>query len=140
ISSRLVPNLVPAAPYVPPTNKKLEILFQPMFDEYLEPPRVERPVSPAPAVPVLVNSTGTPSSTTIDQDAPSLNHSPSSLALQSPSIHQGVAAESTLMENNPFAPVDNDPFINVFAPEPSFEASSSGNLISVESPYVTQKL
>ncbi|GKF88667.1 hypothetical protein Tco_0259544, partial [Tanacetum coccineum] len=44
ISSGLIPNPVPAAPYVPPTNKELEILFQPMFDEYLEPPRVERPV------------------------------------------------------------------------------------------------
>ncbi|GJU22909.1 retrovirus-related pol polyprotein from transposon TNT 1-94 [Tanacetum coccineum] len=41
ISSGLVPNLVPAAPYVPPTNKELEILFQPMFDEYMEPPRVK---------------------------------------------------------------------------------------------------
>ncbi|GJY66856.1 retrovirus-related pol polyprotein from transposon TNT 1-94 [Tanacetum coccineum] len=48
ISSGLVPNPVPAAPSVPPTNKELEILFQPMFDEYLEPPRVERLVSPAP--------------------------------------------------------------------------------------------
>ncbi|GKG18735.1 hypothetical protein Tco_0373033, partial [Tanacetum coccineum] len=65
ISSGLVPNPVPAAPYVPPTNKDLEILFQPMFDEYLEPPPVERQVSPAPAVQVPVNSTGTPSSTTI---------------------------------------------------------------------------
>nr|GEY04342.1 retrovirus-related Pol polyprotein from transposon TNT 1-94 [Tanacetum cinerariifolium] len=44
------------APYVPPTNKDLEILFQPMFDEYLEPHRVERPVSPAPAVQAPVNS------------------------------------------------------------------------------------
>ncbi|GKD20274.1 hypothetical protein Tco_1221977, partial [Tanacetum coccineum] len=79
-----------------------------MFDEYLEPPYVERLVSPAPAVPVLVNSAGTPSSTTIDQDVTSLSHLPSSLALQSPSIHQGVTAESTLMEDNPFAPVDND--------------------------------
>ncbi|GKA62819.1 retrovirus-related pol polyprotein from transposon TNT 1-94, partial [Tanacetum coccineum] len=68
----LVPNPVPVVPYVPLINKELEILFQPMFDEYLEPPRVERPVSPAPAVQVPVNSaTGTPSSTTIDQDAPS---------------------------------------------------------------------
>ncbi|GKD33616.1 retrovirus-related pol polyprotein from transposon TNT 1-94 [Tanacetum coccineum] len=128
--SGLVPNLVPTAPYVPPTNKELEILFQPMFDEYLEPP-------PAPAVPVPVNSAGTPSSTTIDQDAPSLSHSPSSSALQSPCLHQDVAAESTIMEDNPFAPVDNDPFINVFAPEPSSEASSSGDLCLAESPYVT---
>nr|GEY71535.1 retrovirus-related Pol polyprotein from transposon TNT 1-94 [Tanacetum cinerariifolium] len=44
-----------------------------MFDEYLEPHRVERPVSPAPAVQVPVNSAGTPSSTTIDHDALSPN-------------------------------------------------------------------
>ncbi|GJS52768.1 integrase, catalytic region, zinc finger, CCHC-type containing protein [Tanacetum coccineum] len=124
----------------PPTNKDLEILFQPMFDEYLEPPRVERPVSPALAVQVPVNSTGTPSSTTIDQDAPSPSHSPSSSALQSPSLHQGVAAESPLMEDNPFAPIDNDHFINVFAPEPRSEASSFGDLSSTESPYVSQTL
>ncbi|GKG06868.1 hypothetical protein Tco_0329837, partial [Tanacetum coccineum] len=111
-----------------------------MFDEYMEPPRVERPVSPTLAVQVPVNLVGTPSSTTIDQDAPSPSHSPSSSALQSPSLHQGVAAESTLMENNPFAPVDNDPFINVFALEPSFEASSSGDLSLAESSYVTQTL
>ncbi|GKG19092.1 hypothetical protein Tco_0376191, partial [Tanacetum coccineum] len=101
-----------------------------MFDEYLEPPHVERPVSRALAVLVLVNSTGTPSSTTIDQDAPSPSHSPSSSALQSPSIHQGVATESTLIEDNLFVPVDNDSFINVFAPEPSSKASSSEDLSS----------
>ncbi|GKE61242.1 hypothetical protein Tco_1511609 [Tanacetum coccineum] len=55
ISSWLVPNPVPAAPNVPPTNIDLEILFQRMFDEYLEPPRVERLVSPAPAAQVPVN-------------------------------------------------------------------------------------
>nr|GFB70581.1 hypothetical protein [Tanacetum cinerariifolium] len=54
-----------------------------------ESPHVERPVSPTPAVQVLVNSAGTPSSTTIDQDAPSLSISSSSSALQSPSLHQG---------------------------------------------------
>ncbi|GJX29969.1 putative ribonuclease H-like domain-containing protein [Tanacetum coccineum] len=140
ISSGLVPNSVPAAPYVAPTNKELEILFQPMFDEYMEPSRVERPVSPAPAVSVLVNSAGTPSSTTIDQDAPSPSHSPSHSALQSPSLHQGVAAEPSLIEENPFAPIDNDPFINVFALEPRSEASSSGDLSSTESPYVSQTL
>nr|GEW71001.1 retrovirus-related Pol polyprotein from transposon TNT 1-94 [Tanacetum cinerariifolium] len=140
ISSGLVLNLVPAAPYVPPTNKELEILFQPMFDEYLEPPRVERSVSHALAVPVLVNSAGTPSSTSIDQDAPSLSHSPSSSALQSPCLHQGVAAESTLMDKNPFSPVDNDPFINIFALEPTSEASSSRDASSAESTYWIYKV
>ncbi|GJU80241.1 retrovirus-related pol polyprotein from transposon TNT 1-94 [Tanacetum coccineum] len=140
ISSGLVPNPVPAAPYVTPTNKELDILFQPMFDEYLEPTRVERQVSPAPAVSVSVTSAGTPSSTTIDQDAPSPSHSSSSSSLQSPSLHQDIAAESTLMEDNPFPPVDNDPFVNVFAPKPSSEASLSRDLSSAESPYVTQTL
>nr|GEV94987.1 hypothetical protein [Tanacetum cinerariifolium] len=140
ISLGLVPNSVPAAPYVPPTNKDLEILFQPMFDEYLEPPRVVRPVSPAPAVQARVNSAGTPSSTTIDQDAPSPSHSPSSSALQYPYIYQGVTTESNLVEDNPVSPVDNNPFINVFASEPSSDASSSKDVSSAESTYVSQTL
>nr|GFA69758.1 putative ribonuclease H-like domain-containing protein [Tanacetum cinerariifolium] len=52
ISLGLVSNHIPAAPYVPPTNKDLEILFQLMFDEYLEPPSVERMVPHTPAVQV----------------------------------------------------------------------------------------
>nr|GEV34613.1 retrovirus-related Pol polyprotein from transposon TNT 1-94 [Tanacetum cinerariifolium] len=135
VNERLVPNPVPAAPYVPLTNKELDILFQSMFDEYLEPPRVKRPISPAPAVPAPVNSAGTPSFTTIDQDAPSLSHSQSSSALQSQSLQQGVTAESTIMENNLLAPVDNNPFINVFAPEPSFESSSGDDGIDVEESF-----
>ncbi|GKE47633.1 retrovirus-related pol polyprotein from transposon TNT 1-94 [Tanacetum coccineum] len=138
ISSGLVPNPIPAAPYVPPINKELEILFQPMFDEYLEPPHVGRPVSSTPTVPVPVFSAGTPSSTTIDQVAPSLSHSPSSLALQSPCLQQGAIAESTIMEDNPPAPVDNDPFVNVFALEHSSEASLSWDVSLAESTYVTQ--
>nr|GEU52690.1 hypothetical protein [Tanacetum cinerariifolium] len=110
ISSCLVPNPVLATPYTPPTNKELEILFQPMFDENLEPPRVERPVFPAQAVQAPVNSVGTPSSTTIDKDAPSSSISPSSSALQSHSLHQGVTAEPNYMEDHTIASVDNNPF------------------------------
>nr|GEV38433.1 integrase, catalytic region, zinc finger, CCHC-type, peptidase aspartic, catalytic [Tanacetum cinerariifolium] len=61
-----------------------------------------------------VNSAGTPSSTTIDQDAPS-------------------PTESTLMEDTLVAPIDNNPFINVFAPEPSSDASSSGDTMTLSS-------
>nr|GEV06084.1 retrovirus-related Pol polyprotein from transposon TNT 1-94 [Tanacetum cinerariifolium] len=126
-AQRLVPNPVPEVPYVPLTNKELEILFQLIFDEHLEPPRVERPVSPALAVQVTVRLAGTPSSTTIYQDAPSPSHSPSSLELQSLSLQQGIAAESTITKDNPLALVNNDPFVNMFAPEPSSEASSFGD-------------
>nr|GEU73744.1 hypothetical protein [Tanacetum cinerariifolium] len=109
-----------------------------MFDEYLEPPCIERLVSSTTAVQGLVISTNTPSSTTIDQDAPSLNHSPSFLELQTPISHQGVATGSTIIEHNPFAHADNDPFVNVFALEPSSVASSSEDANSAESTHVTQ--
>nr|GEU94700.1 retrovirus-related Pol polyprotein from transposon TNT 1-94 [Tanacetum cinerariifolium] len=125
ISLGLVPNPVPEAPYVPPTNKDMEISFQLMFDEYLKPPRIDRPVSPAPVVPVIVNSAGTPSSTIIDQDIPSLSHLLLSFAIQSPNSQQGIAAESTIIKDNPLAPVDNDHFVTVFAMKSSSEASSS---------------
>nr|GEY00917.1 uncharacterized mitochondrial protein AtMg00810-like [Tanacetum cinerariifolium] len=139
ISSGLVSNSVPATPYAPPTNKELEILFQPMFDEYLEPPHADRPVPTAQAEQAPVNSAGTPLSTAIDQDAPTLSISPSSSALQSHSLHQGVAAEPNPMEDHTIAPVDNNPFVNVFAPEPHSEASSSRDLSSTESPYMDVK-
>nr|GEW55071.1 integrase, catalytic region, zinc finger, CCHC-type, peptidase aspartic, catalytic [Tanacetum cinerariifolium] len=128
--SGLVPNPAPATPYAPPTNKELEILFQPMFDEHLEPPRAERPDSPAQAVQVLVSSTGTPLSTTIDQDAHSPYISPSSSALQSHSLPPGVLAEPHFMEDHNVAPVNNNPIVNVFALEPQSEASSSGDISS----------
>ncbi|GJR62469.1 retrovirus-related pol polyprotein from transposon TNT 1-94 [Tanacetum coccineum] len=47
-------------------------------------------------------------------------------------FQQGVAAESTSLENNPLAPVDNDPYVNVFAPEPSSKASSSRDIYKVK--------
>nr|GEV88266.1 retrovirus-related Pol polyprotein from transposon TNT 1-94 [Tanacetum cinerariifolium] len=76
------------------------------------------------SVELIKGSPGTPSSTTIDQDAPSPSILPSSSALQSHSLHQGIVVESTFIEDNPVAPVDNHPFINVFALEPSSDASS----------------
>nr|GEW47268.1 Gag-Pol polyprotein [Tanacetum cinerariifolium] len=105
-----------------------------------EPPRIERQFSPTLVVHAPVNSAGKPSSTTIDQDLPSPSISPSSLALQSHDLHQGIAAESTFIEDNPIAPVDNNPFINVFASKPSSDASSSGDVSSTETTYVSQTL
>nr|GEY17875.1 retrovirus-related Pol polyprotein from transposon TNT 1-94 [Tanacetum cinerariifolium] len=92
--------------------------------------------APRRKVKAPILSAGTPSSTTIDQDAPSLSISPSSLTLQSHSLHQGVAAESTFMKDNPIVLIDNNLFINVFAPKPSSDASSSGDGSSTESTYI----
>ncbi|GKF58947.1 hypothetical protein Tco_0175733 [Tanacetum coccineum] len=134
ISSRLVPNPPPAAPYVPPTNKVLEILFQPMFGEYFETSTVKRLVTPAPAAQASVYPTGPSVSIPIDQEAPSGSHLPSSSDHQSSYVHIGVAAEQSI-EVNPFAPADPEPFVNVFTPKPRSKASSSGDISIAEQPH-----
>ncbi|GJU51375.1 retrovirus-related pol polyprotein from transposon TNT 1-94 [Tanacetum coccineum] len=79
ISSGLVPNPPPSTPFVPPSRTDWDILFQPLFDELLNPPSsVDHP---APEVIALVAEVVAPeppvfnrihlSSTTVNQDAPS---------------------------------------------------------------------
>ncbi|GKG37584.1 hypothetical protein Tco_0456807 [Tanacetum coccineum] len=75
ISSGLVQNIPSSTPYVPPTKNDWEILFQPMFDECLNPPPCVDPQVPAVITQELAVSTGIPSSPTIDQDAPSTSTS-----------------------------------------------------------------
>ncbi|GJS24230.1 putative reverse transcriptase domain-containing protein [Tanacetum coccineum] len=137
MSFGLVPNPTPAAPYVPPTYKELEISFQPMFDEYFEPPTVDRLVPPIPAAHVPVNPSGPSVSIFVDQDAPLRNHSPSSLDHQSSLVHHGVAADYSF-EVNPFASANHEPFVNVFALDPSSKASSSGEISIAASNQSTQ--
>ncbi|GJS59694.1 retrovirus-related pol polyprotein from transposon TNT 1-94 [Tanacetum coccineum] len=137
ISSGLVPNHVPAIPYVPPTNKELELIFQPMFDEYFETPMVDHQMPPIPATQAPVNLTGPSVSISYDPDAPSGSHSPSSSDHQSSSAHHGVAAEHSF-EVNPFAATDHEPFMNVFAPDPNSETSSSRVTTITETNQSTQ--
>ncbi|GJS29215.1 retrovirus-related pol polyprotein from transposon TNT 1-94 [Tanacetum coccineum] len=123
ISSGLVPNPAPAIPYVPPTNKELEMLFQPMFDKYFNPPVIRQ--DPIPNVvqdPVITTSQSV--SILVDPDAPSGSHISSPLDHHSSSVHHGVASEQ-YAEVNPFATVDPKLFVNVFAPDYNSEASSS---------------
>nr|GFB06926.1 hypothetical protein [Tanacetum cinerariifolium] len=82
ISSGLVPNNSPSTSFVPPSRFDWDILFQSLFAELLTPPTsVDHP---APEVFALIAkvvasepaaSNGSPSSTTIDQDAPSPSNS-----------------------------------------------------------------
>nr|GFC35556.1 retrotransposon protein, putative, unclassified [Tanacetum cinerariifolium] len=83
ISSGLVPKPSSSTSYVPPTRKDWDLLFQPLFDELHNPPpsvdsQNAKVIAPLDEVIPQVNadSTGSPSSTEVDQDAPSLSHSP----------------------------------------------------------------
>ncbi|GJS41285.1 retrovirus-related pol polyprotein from transposon TNT 1-94 [Tanacetum coccineum] len=70
-STGLVSNPVSQQPCIPPIRDDWDHLFQPMFDEYFNPPPIDvSPVqeAPAPRAEVLADS---PVSTSIDQDAPS---------------------------------------------------------------------
>ncbi|GJU42189.1 retrovirus-related pol polyprotein from transposon TNT 1-94 [Tanacetum coccineum] len=136
ISSGLVPNLAPAIPYVPPTNKELELLFQPMFDKYFTLPG-DRRVHTINTVQVPVNLTVPSVSISCDQDAPSGSHLTSSSDHQSSLVHHGVAAEQSF-EVNPFSAADPEPFVNVFAPDSNSEASSSGVITTTEPNQSTQ--
>nr|GFA71280.1 retrovirus-related Pol polyprotein from transposon TNT 1-94 [Tanacetum cinerariifolium] len=80
ISSGLVPNPTSSTPFVPPSRTDWDMLFQSLFDQLLTPPSsfdhptpkfialIAEVIASEPAA-----STGSPSSTTVNQDAPSPN-------------------------------------------------------------------
>ncbi|GJU64540.1 retrovirus-related pol polyprotein from transposon TNT 1-94 [Tanacetum coccineum] len=107
ISSGLMPNPPPSTSFVLPSRTDWDMLFQPLFYELLNPPpsvdhpapKVIAPIDKV-AAPVPAVSTGSPSSTTVDQDAPS-----------------------------PIAHMGNDPYFGIPIPEvPSDQYSSSDSI------------
>nr|GFA05006.1 Gag-Pol polyprotein [Tanacetum cinerariifolium] len=117
----LVRTSSPSTSYVPPSRNDWDLLFQPRFDELLNPPRSV--VNQAPEViapiaevipPVLADSTGSPSSTTMDQDAPSPSKTHTTTTTQSLVIPQDVGDDNLDME---VAHMGNDPLFGVPIPE-----------------------
>ncbi|GJY11553.1 retrovirus-related pol polyprotein from transposon TNT 1-94 [Tanacetum coccineum] len=89
-SSGLVPNPIPQQLCNPPTRNDWDRLFQPMFDEYFNPPSsVVSPVQVA-ATPRAIDIADSPMSTSIDQDAPSTSIPSTQEQKQSLIISQGV--------------------------------------------------
>ncbi|GKB73852.1 retrovirus-related pol polyprotein from transposon TNT 1-94 [Tanacetum coccineum] len=133
ISSGLVPNPPPSTPFVPPSRTDWDILFQPLFDELLTlSPSVDLPapevialidevVAPVPAV-----STSSPSSTTVDQDAPSPSNSQTIPETQPLVIPNDVEEDNHDIE---VAHMYNDTFFGVPIPEVHSDQSSSSDII-----------
>ncbi|GKC13663.1 retrovirus-related pol polyprotein from transposon TNT 1-94, partial [Tanacetum coccineum] len=121
ISSGLVPNLHPLTPFVLPSRTDWDILFQPLFDELFNPPLsvdfpapeviapIDEVVAPEPAV-----STSTPSSTTVDQDAPSPSNSQTTPETEPPIIPNDVEENNHDIE---VAHMGNDSYFGVPIPE-----------------------
>ncbi|GJU09850.1 hypothetical protein Tco_1132246 [Tanacetum coccineum] len=139
ISSGLVPNPHPSTPFVPPSRTDWDILFQPLFDELFNPPPsvdfpapeviapIDEVVAPEPAV-----STSTPSSTTVDQDAPSPSNSQTTPETPPPVIPNDVEEDNHDIE---VAHMGNDPYFGVPILEiPSDQSSSSGSIHTIVHP------
>ncbi|GKD84625.1 hypothetical protein Tco_1355779, partial [Tanacetum coccineum] len=134
ISLGLVPNPPLSTPYVPPSRTDWDILFQPLFDELLTPlPSVDHP---APEVIARINevvalepaaSTGSPSSTTVDQDVPSPSNSQTTPETQSHLLPNYVEEDNHDLD---VAHMNNDPFFGIPILENNFETSSSSDVIS----------
>jgi len=151
ISSGLVPNLAPAAQFIPPTRNDWDLLFQPVFDEFYNPPHEDEAPNPAPPVPVAVPaepdaSANAPSSTFVDQDAPTTSNSnttpvvqtqvsPTDAAESNENTHPSPlpTAQSMVQDNDDIdldmAHMFNDPYFGQPIPQYSSDASSSTNVV-----------
>ncbi|GJS76461.1 retrovirus-related pol polyprotein from transposon TNT 1-94 [Tanacetum coccineum] len=138
ISSGLVPNPHPSTPFVPPSRTDWDILFllfQPMFDESLNPPpyvdlQAPEVIAPIPEVVSLEHavSTGSPSSTTVDQDAPSPSNSHTTQETQTPIMSNDVEENNHDIE---VAHMGNDPYFGIPIPEVTSDQSSSSDVIHI---------
>ncbi|GJT24232.1 retrovirus-related pol polyprotein from transposon TNT 1-94 [Tanacetum coccineum] len=133
ISSGLVPNPPSSTPFVPPSRSDWDLLFQPMFDESLNPPpyvdlQAPEVIAPIPEVvtPEHAVSTGSPSSTTVDQDAPSPSNSHTTQETQTPIISHDVEEDNHDIE---VAHMGNDPYFGIPIPEVTSDQSSSSDVI-----------
>nr|GEZ06977.1 retrotransposon protein, putative, unclassified [Tanacetum cinerariifolium] len=91
--------------YVPPSRNDWDLLFQPMFDELLNPPpsgvnQVPEDIAPIVEVipPVNANLTGSPSSIMFEQDAPSTSNSTTPTETQSSVIPQDAGDDNLDIE------------------------------------------
>ncbi|GJU20191.1 putative ribonuclease H-like domain-containing protein [Tanacetum coccineum] len=133
ISSGLMINSPPSTPFVPPSRTDWDILFQLMFDKLLTPPpSVDYPapevIDPIAKVvaPVTVISTGSPSSTNVDLDAPSPSNSQTTPETQPPLIPNDVEEDNHDIE---VAYIGNDSYFSIPIPEVPFDQSSSTDSI-----------
>nr|GEX27753.1 hypothetical protein [Tanacetum cinerariifolium] len=120
LSLGLMQKSSPSTTFVPPSRNNWDLLFQPMFDELLKPPpsvynQAPEVIALIPDVipPVQDDSTGSPSSTTVNPDASSLSKSHTTAETQSLIIPQDVEEENLDIK---VTHMGNDPLLGVPIP------------------------
>ncbi|GJX28154.1 retrovirus-related pol polyprotein from transposon TNT 1-94, partial [Tanacetum coccineum] len=136
ISSGLMPNPPSSTPFVPPSRSEWDLLFQPMFDESLTPPpyvdlQAPKVIAPEAVAPEHVVSTGSPSSTTVDQDAPSPSTSHTTQGTQTPIISHDIEEDNHDIK---VAHMGNDPYFDIPIPEVPSDQSLSDVIHTIVHP------
>nr|GEZ61381.1 retrovirus-related Pol polyprotein from transposon TNT 1-94 [Tanacetum cinerariifolium]GEZ61534.1 retrovirus-related Pol polyprotein from transposon TNT 1-94 [Tanacetum cinerariifolium] len=119
--SGLVPNLTSSTPFVSPSRIDWDMLFQSLFDELLTPPPSVDHLAPKVIAPIAdvvapepTESTGSPSSTTIDQDAPLPSNSQTTPKTQPRVIPNDVKEDNHDIK---VSHMGNDPYFGIPIPE-----------------------
>nr|GEY01907.1 Gag-Pol polyprotein [Tanacetum cinerariifolium] len=113
-SSGLVPNLIPQKPCIPTPRDEWDYLFQPMFDEYFNPPTIAvSPVLVANA-PIAIDLANLHVSTSIDQASPSKNLTSQGSSSNVRPIYTLFESLGRWTKDHPITNVIEDPSRSVF--------------------------
>ncbi|GJT83208.1 hypothetical protein Tco_1057550 [Tanacetum coccineum] len=115
----LVPNTIPQQPCIPPPRDDWNCLFQPMFDEYFNPPTNVVSLVLVADAPRAVDLADSPVSTSIDQEAPSTSIPSTQNQEHSPIISQGFE------ESQKIAHFHDDPLHESLHEDSTSQGSSS---------------
>nr|GEU42806.1 integrase, catalytic region, zinc finger, CCHC-type, peptidase aspartic, catalytic [Tanacetum cinerariifolium] len=124
-SSGLVPNTVSQQPCIPPNKDDWDHLFQPMFDEYFNPPTFVVSLVCVAAAPRAIDLADSPLSTSIDQDA---------LPASIPSTQEQEYSPS-ISQESPKTPTFHDDPLNEQTHKESTSQGSSSNMRQIHTPF-----
>nr|GEV18529.1 hypothetical protein [Tanacetum cinerariifolium] len=124
----LIPNTVSQQHCIPPNKDDWDHLFQPMFDEYFNPPTFAVSSVPVAAAPRAVDLADSLLSTSIGQDAPSASIPSTQEQEHSPSISQGF-------KESPKTLTFHDDPLNESPHEDSTSQGSSSNVLQLHTPF-----
>nr|GEW31635.1 copia protein [Tanacetum cinerariifolium] len=128
LSIGLVPNTVSQQPCILPNRDDWDHLFQPMFDEYFNPPTIDVSLVQEARASSAMDLADSPVSTSIDHDVPSTS-------VPSSQEHEQSSITSQGFEESPKTPLFCDDPLNESPHEDSTSQGSSSNVLQIHTPF-----
>ncbi|GKB46740.1 retrovirus-related pol polyprotein from transposon TNT 1-94 [Tanacetum coccineum] len=126
--NRLILNTVAQQRCIPPPRDIWDRLFQPMFDEYFNPPTIVVSLVPVVVAPRAVDLADSPVSTSIDQDDPS-----TSIPSTQDKEHSSIISQG--FEESPKTPHFHDDLLHESLNEDSTSQGSSSKVRPIHTPF-----